>query len=229
MAFRKKINSVYKYDADIIVIQESESVDKIPSDLLLSYPHQIWEGENKNKGILILTKENINIKINEKYKKEYKYIIPINVETNKSEFCLLAIWAQDDKLDPTKQYIGQIWLALHDYIDLLNQKCIIVGDFNSNSIWDNGTKKIANHSQVVSFLNQFDIKSIYHQNHNARHGAETIKTLAFRKNLLNLYHIDYCFASRHFYNESSIIIGDFSDWIDKSDHVPLIIHFSAIS
>lgn len=38
------------------------------------------------------------------------------------------------------------------------------------------------------------------------------------------YHIDYCFASSNF-DISNVEIRNFGDWIDKSDHVPLIVSF----
>ena len=38
------------------------------------------------------------------------------------------------------------------------------------------------------------------------------------------YHVDYCFASSDF-RVADVEIGDFDDWIKKSDHTPIIVTF----
>ena len=37
------------------------------------------------------------------------------------------------------------------------------------------------------------------------------------------YHIDYVFMSRHLLSYSSIELGDMSNWLTLSDHMPLIV------
>lgn len=226
MAFRKKIQLILEYNADIIIIQESENLDKIKEEDLINYPNRIWHGDNKNKGILIISKENYDIEILDIHNPEFRYILPITVNNEKTRFNLFAIWAQNNIPEPSKQYIAQVWLALQEYKNLLNENCILIGDFNSNTIWDNDYPKIANHTDVVNFLNDYNIKSIYHLKNDETHGSETIKTLAFTKNTDKLYHIDYCFASRSFYENSNMKIESFDNWLDKSDHVPMIIDFN---
>jgi exonuclease III len=51
--------------------------------------------------------------------------------------------------------------------------------------------------------------------------------LFWRKSINTSYHIDYCFAKSDFINKiSSLEIGDHSQWLKISDHVPVILDFN---
>jgi exodeoxyribonuclease-3 len=224
MAFRKKATHLLEYEADIYVIQESEETSKLDIAELKSYPNRIWVGNNNNKGLLIMAKEHIQIEKYKEYNDNYKYILPLRV-SGKLNFNMFAVWTQNDKENRKNRYIGQLWLALQEYKHLLEQDTVIIGDLNSNAIWDHGNPKVANHSQTVAFLAQNNIASLYHLQNNEKHGEESIKTLAFRKDITNGYHIDYCFLSNSIISSKNTKadILPFEDWITKSDHVPLII------
>ncbi|MFC5651402.1 hypothetical protein ACFPYJ_20260 [Paenibacillus solisilvae] len=114
MAFRNKAKYLLEFDADIYVIQESEDTAKLNIAELTSYPNRIWIGKNKNKGLLVLAKENIKIETYKEHNLNYKYILPLKV-SGKCNFNMLAVWAQDDKENRRNQYIGQIWHALQEY------------------------------------------------------------------------------------------------------------------
>jgi len=55
---------------------------------------------------------------------------------------------------------------------------------------------------------------------NFRRGKEP--TFFMHHNREKPYHIDYCFSSRDF-EVGDVEVGDFGDWIKKSDQVPIII------
>ena len=102
-----------------------------------------------------------------------------------------------------------------------------MGDFNSNRIWD-GKERIGNHSDVVCFLKRFGIDSLYHKQHNEEQGQEKLKTFFMHRNISKPYHIDYVFASdRITRNGYNLTLGTPQDWIDKSDHIPLILDINA--
>ena len=56
MAFRKKAKYLQEYDADILVIQESENLGKLDIPELKDYTQRIWMGKGPNKGLLVLAK-----------------------------------------------------------------------------------------------------------------------------------------------------------------------------
>jgi endonuclease/exonuclease/phosphatase family metal-dependent hydrolase len=103
------------------------------------------------------------------------------------------------------------------------QNIVIAGDFNSNTIWDEWDRWW-NHSDVVRELAKIGIKSVYHELNQLEHGKETIPTLFHRKNKDTSYHIDYVFVSDEIMKKVILFqIENFENWLDVSDHVPLII------
>ncbi len=132
----------------------------------------------------------------------------------------------DNKEKTLERYIAQVWLAINHYVEMLNSDCILVGDFNSNQIWDK-EKRLVSHSHVVSFLEERNIKSLYHYYFSETQGTETQSTFYLHRNPQKPYHLDYCFASERFWTMNfDIKIGNFEEWIKLSDHLPLEIEFN---
>ena len=224
MAFRKKWNQIIKFKPDILVIQECEIESKYTKNQLIpNYNQFIWIGENQNKGIGIISFNDYNIKISKSYNKSFKYFIPIEVTGNHT-FNLYAIWAMPNKNSTLNSYVGQIWNAINFYDKVFKKDSILVGDWNSNTIWDK-KRKTGNHSQVVNFLDRYNINSIYHELNHEIHGKESKPTLFLLKKKNKPFHIDYCFATKTLITQNTKIeIGNFEDWITFSDHMPVFIH-----
>jgi len=163
------------------------------------------------------------MELNQEYNPGLKYIVPLIVK-GPVDFNLLAVWAMNDSKDVRKRYIGQIWLALNHYKELLDKPLIIMGDFNWNTMWD--TKPdyplYGTLTDVIKILANKKIHSAYHTFFGEEFGKEIKPTLFMHHNRNKPYHVDYCFASENFGLEH-MEIGDYSDWIKFSDHMPLII------
>lgn len=224
MAFRNKFKSVIELNPDLLVIQECESKPKLEKHLeAVNYNQLIWYGDNPHKGVAVLSFNALDISLNKNHNPEYQYVIPLTLNSDKKKINLFCLWAMPHKTERAKNYVGQVWGAIHYYEQLLNQESILIGDFNSNAIWDK-KKRIGNHTNVVRFLNQKNIYSMYHQKLKSNHGEEKDPTLFLLKNKLKPYHMDYCFASKSLYTMATTIeIGKYEDWIKLSDHMPLII------
>ena len=132
----------------------------------------------------------------------------------------------NDSDDVRKRYFGQVYSALNFYKELLDEPTVIIGDFNWNAIWDMKPSYplYGNLTDVVNMLKDRKIKSAYHEFFDEDFGKETKPTFFMHHNQNKPYHIDYCFASSDF-NISEVDVGNFGDWVDKSDHAPLIINF----
>ena len=103
------------------------------------------------------------------------------------------------------------------------QNIIIAGDFNSNSIWDKWDRWW-NHTDVVRELSENGIKSLYHELYSIEQGKEDKPTFFLQKKKEKSYHIDYFFGSNEFLNKQlSLKIENYEDWIDLSDHMPVIV------
>lgn len=221
-AFREKFQYILNFYADIYIIQECEnpyeSKHKKYQEWAQNY---LWIGENKNKGLAIFARQDIKLEKldwSNQYKDHYvKYFLPCKINQN---FDLLAVWTHRNN-SPNFGYIGQFWKYLQINKRNLNET-IIVGDFNSNSIWDEWDRWW-NHSDVVNELKEIGIESFYHKYTGELQGNESIPTLYFQKNLKKTYHIDYVFGASKFCNSlNKIEIGCAEKWLKLSDHMPIV-------
>lgn len=220
MAFRKKWQSLMKYEADILVIQECEHPKKYkPSEEIPGCNEFLWFGDNENKGVGVLSFGEFHIAAKSGHDSDYRYIIPLKV-SGPEEFDMYAVWAMPHQ-KRSRGYVGQLWGALQVYQGLENS--IWIGDFNSNAIWDKERKK-GNHSDVVSKLKDQGVSSLYHKFLGEKEGEESQPTIFLLKNQNKPFHLDYCFAPNEMITKCTTIeVGQYDDWIKLSDHMPIII------
>jgi len=227
MVYRRKANLMLAHKPDIVVIPECEHPDKLKFDPGTPLPTDVfWFGNNQHKGLGVFSYTNYKFKLDERHRSEFRTILPLIVTNKKHEFTLFAIWANNPD-DRGYQYVGQIWKAINFYASLLkNKRTILVGDFNSNTIWDKPRRE-GNHSTVVEFLANKGIHSTYHKFFNQLQGNEKHDTLFMYRHKDKSYHIDYCFASNDLIQKlSQVEVGKHKDWCKHSDHTPLIVTFN---
>lgn len=224
MAFRKKYERVMSLKPDLLVLQECEQEAKLQEHLSsVEYNQLIWYGKNPHKGVAVLSCNHVEIELSDKHNEDIEYVLPLKLSIHNREINLFAIWAMPHQESRARSYVGQVWTAIHYYAELLQEDSILIGDFNSNAIWDH-KRKVGNHTQVMNFLHERDIYSVYHQVTGIPHGQEDHPTLYLTKNIEKPYHMDYCCASQGLISRrTSIEIGGYQDWIKLSDHMPLII------
>lgn len=178
-AFRKKCKSVVvAFDPDIMIIQECEEPDKLHSMIEDRY-NVLWIGENKNMGLSIISKDYLKIKKLSIDDGRVSYMLLIQISDT---FKIAAFWAMNDKVDSMQRYIGQVWVGLNKYLDELDEKTIVIGDFNWNVIWDRSNKPLyGNLFDVISLLKEYQIESSYHYLLDKNFGEETDKTFFMHK------------------------------------------------
>jgi len=222
-ALRNKFQHIAELEADIYIIQECEDPLRAKhNDYSEWSKNHLWIGDNKNKGIGIFANEHIKIErldwSNGYRDHTVKYFLPCLVN---DKFQLLGVWTHKNN-SPNFGYMGQFWKYLKTNLANFNE-IIIAGDFNSNSIWDEWDRWW-NHSDVVELLQKKNINSVYHEIKNENQGKETLPTFYLQRKREKPYHIDYFFTSSSF-NTKSFEVGTFENWIDISDHVPVIYKF----
>jgi exodeoxyribonuclease-3 len=225
MAFRKKAGVILTHKPDILVVPECEHPDKLNFDDAQKPTDMLWFGANRNKGLGIFSYSDFRFKLHRTHNPQIKLVIPIIVTGGRHDFTLFAIWANNPD-DPDGQYVEQVWKALHHYDKRLkNKSTILIGDFNSNTIWDRKYRK-GNHSHVVEHLDKKNIFSCYHWHHRQTQGKEEHPTFFLYKHIDKPYHLDYCFASADFKDRlQSVEIGEYKFWKQYSDHVPVMVTF----
>jgi exodeoxyribonuclease-3 len=226
MAFRKKAGKILAHHPDILVLQECEQTDRIIFQKRWPKPNSaLWFGNNPHKGLAIFSFGEYKLKAHNWHNPNIRLVVPVSVRHERNRFTLFAIWAHNPE-DPDGRYVEQVWKAVHHYEKQLSKPAILIGDFNSNTIWDKKYRK-GNHSHVVEKLATKGITSSYHQFHNQVQGEEQHPTFYLYKHKNKPYHLDYCFTSSHFSDRlESVEIGLHRQWKKYSDHVPLIANFS---
>ncbi|WP_027722467.1 endonuclease/exonuclease/phosphatase family protein [Maridesulfovibrio zosterae] len=225
MALRKKLEPIQIQQPDIFVVPESEHPDKINFEKYdLSCAEAVWVGDNLNKGLGIYSFSDMKLSLHESYTDKFRHIAPVTVTTDEEDFMLLAVWAMLCKEDRNQRYIGQVYRALQYYQNLIDEKTIIIGDFNWNINFDKD-KKTENFKDVVELLKVHNIHSVYHHQNNEDMGQETFNTFYMHKNLEKGYHIDYCFVSSGRLSETKIEVKKYSVIKSVSDHTYLSIEF----
>lgn len=224
--FRKKYHSLDD-NFDILVVQECEDPERSTKEYKEWASNYLWKGKSKNKGIGIFFKEHIDIKplnwsdINIHYKnEELESFLPCLVN---NEYILIATWTKKANSE-VFGYIGQLWkyLQLHKS-KLVDKKVIIIGDLNSNAIWDKWDRWW-NHSDVVKELEELNIISLYHKLNNEEQGKESTPTFYHQRKLEKPYHIDYIFLTYNLINkDTNLALGNKDIWLEISDHIPLFV------
>ncbi|TXC82090.1 endonuclease/exonuclease/phosphatase family protein [Luteibaculum oceani] len=221
-ALRKKFQWLKDFDADINVIQECENPKKTNNEAYKQWAsNHLWIGDNKNKGLGIFAKYDVDLQPlvwSNIYKgHSVKYFLPILINGNQQ---LLAVWLHKNN-SPNFGYIGQMWKYLQ--INKAEfQNPLVVGDFNSNVIWDQWDRWW-NHSDVLREFGELHIESFYHKFFNERQGKESTLTLYLQRKLDKPYHIDYIFGPEHIANAlKTFEIGNAEKWLEISDHMPLL-------
>ena len=230
MAFRKKADQILSYKPDILIVPECEHFEKfLFNESALQPKDSLWFGNNKNKGLGIFSYSSYRFKILEDHNPDFKMIVPIAVTGGHFDFNLFAVWA-NNPADRDGQYITQVWKAIKYYEHIIQpRRTILIGDFNSNSIWDQPRRE-GNHSTVVKWLEAKSIYSVYHKHFKQTQGNEQHPTLYMYRHKDKSYHIDYCFASSDMIQYlQSVDIGDYESWFKLSDHVPVVVTFGVKS
>lgn len=226
MAFRKKAGLLLRLHPDIVIVPECEHPDKLKFSNDIQRPlDMLWFGNNPNKGLGIFSYSDFRFRVHKKHNPDFRMIIPVTVTGGNIQFLLYAIWA-NNPTDPDGQYVEQVWKAIHHYKRYISKKqTILIGDFNSNTIWDR-KRRAGNHSNVVKHLEEKGVYSCYHLHHQQVQGKEQHPTYYLYRHQDKPYHLDYCFVSADL-NEKikSVEIGDYEYWSLYSDHMPVIITF----
>ncbi len=206
--FREKFSTIQKEDADIYVIQECENPEKYQNQFSEFLTDYVWHGEKNSKGLGIFIKPHIKIKLNDWPVFCLRHFISVKIN---DDFDLLGVWA-------SPHYIEEYYIYQSINIDKYGENTLIIGDFNSNAIWDKEHGK-RNHSAVVAELKTRNIVSAYHYTTGEKEGQETQNTFCLYRHNDKQYHIDYCFLNPARIKAFQILNSE--DWLRYSDHFPI--------
>ncbi len=225
--FHSKLDRILEVDADIYVIQEASN----PQLLGPLLPSDQWHFEPRDapgKGLLVFARGDLRIEPRRSPgTPEYRHIVPILISDSFGrEIDLWAVWATKSK-DRASSYVGQVHLALDDLKESIRANTIVIGDFNSNAIWD--TKRSRNHSELVNRFAGLGIWSAYHSHFKEEHGEESRPTFFMHRDRTRSYHIDYCFTDMQVVDCEVLSFDSWSGPKENggiSDHSPVVVEIS---
>jgi exodeoxyribonuclease III len=199
---------------DIAVIQECAKPAVESSNCL-------WFGDNPRQGIAVQASESYRLDALPVLQDVPKYLIPVSV-VGPTNFTLFAVWTHGKQ---PFRYVEAAVKAVDMYRDLIGDKpTVLMGDLNSNAIWDAEHPPKLNHSALVKQLAGLGLVSAYHHSQNEVHGRETLPTYYFQWNKDRPFHIDYCFVPKAWAKRIlRVEIGSYEDWRQYSDHRPLLV------
>ena len=234
-ALRKKLAEIDSLDADVYIVQECEN----PADSTAAYQDWagdcLWIGKSKSKGLGVFPKKGNKV-VAANWQGTYEvpgssrecnaarwtssdlqFFLPFTLN---DKWSILGVWTKGSD-NQVFGYIGQLWKYLQIHRDQLSgPRTLVIGDFNSNAIWDK-SDRWWNHSDVVRELADLGIHSVYHAAHDERQGEETTPTFFLYRDRERPYHIDYAFASRDILEKCQLGIGQADTWLRASDHMPV--------
>jgi exonuclease III len=219
-ALRKKLGAVKTLGADVYIIQECEDPAHCKDAEYKEWAgNHLWVGTNKNRGLAVFAGAGIPLKRIDLDAGKLELFIPCLVA---NRITLLAVWTRQSN-SPNFRYIGQLWKYLQQHREFLRQKeSALIGDLNSNTQWDEWDRWW-NHSDVVRELHELGLKSLYHYIRGEEQGKEKLHTFYMHRRIAKPYHIDYAFLSEALLKRSTIEIGQPKNWLEYSDHMPLIV------
>jgi hypothetical protein len=177
-----KLHEFEQLGADIGVLSECE---RLPLQ-----PNIIWVGDEGKKGLGIIAGRGWKLRRITEIPDLPRFVVPITVEGT-STFLLLAVWTKAEGVD---KYVRGLNRAVNVCERLIaSSPTVVLGDFNSNSVWDQLHPRDRNHTALVERLKKLGLVSAYHAHTNEDQGMETSGTFFMYRRILRPYHIDYCF------------------------------------
>lgn len=218
--FRKKYQELFKEfpDADLFMVQECENPDFYNSreyKALYQKGFHVGTPDCSMKGIGVFSPKGYWLRRckckygNSLHMLGYSFF---EVDNNRK---MLAVW-------PHGKYVEEMIDFFHLNEDLFTEDLLIIGDTNSNSIFNSQHPKSKNHDVLVELLKQKGLVDAYNYCSGEDEGLESVPTFYLQRNKEKPYHLDRCFVSPK--GLISFSVADNHDyWLTLSDHIPVII------
>jgi endonuclease/exonuclease/phosphatase family metal-dependent hydrolase len=181
----------------------------------------LWFGDNPKQGVTVLARAPFRLRRLPVIPGVPKFVVPIQV-LGPIHFTLFAVWS---KTDQPFRYIRGVVKAVEMYRETFaSSTCVLMGDLNSNAIWDHTHPAELNHTALVKLMESLGLASAYHSFYSEEHGQETRPTLYYRWNQTTSFHIDYCFLPVTWLERvTGVEVSGNEKWRALSDHRPLLV------
>ncbi len=211
---------ILKENADIYVIQECEDPNNSKNEEYADFAsNYYWVGDDSNHGLGIFARDGIKLDLIDLDGNGLRYFIPVRVNDT---FNLLGIWT-NPKIDGSKviHYPKEItkYYEFHKDSGFFNEDMILCGDFNCD-VRVNDRRHAKNVYEMMGRLAEVGLVDVYHYLNEEPQGEESKSTFFMYRHLDKPFHLDHVFASPD--KVKDLQIPEPENWIELSDHVPII-------
>lgn len=164
MGYAKKRWLVEELQPDVAVLPEVSQKHVAETDA----PFKAWVGSNPHKGLGVIGFTDRSYLLHEAGR-----LLPWHIPFTVDGVNMVALWAH--VRDKDLRYVR----VTHEIVDrhadfLTSAPSLLIGDFNSNTIWDREHPG-RNHSLLVDKLHGLGLRSVHHGTEDITHGSESTK------------------------------------------------------
>jgi len=235
--FYEKFEKILTLDADIYIISESVDPEASKFSNYLQFQNfsekYLWNESSKNDGISvgIFVKKQHILKVNDNGYDDSNFISS-NFHSAQYSFNIIGMWPRWPEKPEDECCAQEVCNYLKKHTEI-NLNYIIAGDMNIDAKYPRQSKACKDKTkQIIKYLNE-DKKlfSAYHEYSGEEHEKETMKTYYFGGKYYDhekgdgTSHLDYVFLNKEKFEIVKVYLGEKKDWLELSDHIPLIIDF----
>lgn len=225
MGLHKKIDRLLSLKPDVAILPECASPAILREKAALFVPDQFeWiAGSVEQKGLGVMAWGDYGLIRHDDFRPDFRFILPVQV-SGPVAFSLLAVWAMNNSDALPMSDRGPLLRAIEHYRPFLTAgPAVIAGDFNNHRCFDK-PGRAHNHENTLAEMESLGMFSAYHEVMKVAHDCETHPTFYWMRNQKQQYHLDYCFLSNAWRERvSRVEVGDCKEWLDYSDHMPLVV------
>lgn len=221
-----KADSLRSLDADVIVVPEAATPERLAARGFVWDGPMQWMGDNRDKGLLVLARPQWTLKVHETLFASQHWMLPLVVGGDGVRLHLLAVWSMTHRSQGTPALVasGGAVTGIERYRDFLDaDDAVVMGDLNNSIVWDGrGTGPRTMHA-LLAALGEQGFESAYHALRGEEMGRETEKTYHHTYNVDLGHHIDYCFTRLG--RATRCDVGSYAAWTETrlSDHAAVTV------
>jgi len=215
--FERKAPRIADLPADIAVVCE---IEQDHMNALGAGWDVIWTGAPGEKGLLLAARAPWTI--SKVADAPCRHVTLATAALGARKIAVVGVWAmRDDRRDYAQSVCDGLDHVLKDFDS--ETPLLVAGDFNASPVFDTRSTQF---SAITSRLEARGLSSLWHATRHEAFGAETCATYFHRRKREEPFHIDYmCVSQSLLAALDTFEIGGADDWIETSDHMPLIGRF----
>ena len=222
MALDRKLERLLALRPDVAIIQECASPDHGARGWRSVCRACDWVGFNPDKGLGILTFDDLTLSRDATYSDAYSLYLPVAVR-GRCCFPLLGVWVADRRRIPPGA-TNEPAAAISYYAPFLAAApSVVAGDFNRLPQQMSARAKGGPGTSVMALLGQAGLANADYVMSDATGQEALRRTHYHQRHFARGFVVDYLFIPAPFGTRlSAFEVGAPHDWLGLSDHVPLV-------